>query len=219
MLSGRQTRYHLHAAEQYPGRFQMPGLFPASVALACHSASPTTVVSRVTAGVTHSPEGGLRLKYVLTGNLDALLIPTRTASTQASGLWQHTCFEAFIAGQGSSEYCEFNFSPSTQWAAYGFSRYRQGMAPLACDPQTPVSVEISGDQLQLEATITCMALEALGGSGKIRMSLAAIVEERTGRLSYWAIAHPSSDPDFHHPDSFVLHVDRPERAVASGRSR
>ena len=219
MLPGWQTRYHLHAAEQYPGRSQMPGLFPTSVALACHSASPTTVVSSITAGVNHSPDGGLRLEYTLTGNLDELLIPTRAASTQASGLWRHTCFEAFIAGQGSPEYCEFNFSPSTQWAAYGFSQYRQGMAPLACDAQTPVSLEVANDQLKLEANITCMALEALAGGGIFRMALAAIVEEKSGRLSYWAIAHPSSNPDFHHPDSFVLLVERPDRLSASELSR
>ena len=32
----------------------------------------------------------------------------------------------------------------------------------------------------------------------------AVIEEADGTKSYWALAHPSDKPDFHHPDSFAL---------------
>ena len=35
-------------------------------------------------------------------------------------------------------------------------------------------------------------------------SLSAVIETTDGAMSYWALAHPSAKPDFHHPDSFVL---------------
>jgi hypothetical protein len=153
----------------------------------------------------------LRLRYLIEGSIDKLAIPEQVPSRAASELWRHTCFEAFIAGSNSSVYCEFNFSPSTEWAAYGFSRYREGMAPLECGTARPIEVRRSEDRLELTAPITCMALSALPGRGAIRVALATIVEEKSGRLSYWALAHPANQPDFHHPDSFVLHLQRSDR--------
>jgi hypothetical protein len=38
------------------------------------------------------------------------------------------------------------------------------------------------------------------------MALSAVIEATDGTLSYWALAHPSDKPDFHHPDSFVLEL-------------
>jgi hypothetical protein len=38
------------------------------------------------------------------------------------------------------------------------------------------------------------------------LALAAVLEDRDGRLSYWALEHPSERPDFHHPNSFVLEL-------------
>ena len=50
-------------------------------------------------------------------------------------LWRSTCFELFLRFDDDERYVEFNFSPSTRWAAYAFDGYREGMAelPLAAD--------------------------------------------------------------------------------------
>ena len=32
----------------------------------------------------------------------------------------------------------------------------------------------------------------------------AVIEEKDGTKSYWALAHPPGEPDFHHPDCFAL---------------
>jgi hypothetical protein len=37
-----------------------------------------------------------------------------------------------------------------------------------------------------------------------RIGLAAVIEETSGRKSYWALAHPLGKADFHHSDSFAL---------------
>ncbi len=38
------------------------------------------------------------------------------------------------------------------------------------------------------------------------VSLAAVIEEDQGPISYWALAHPPGDPNFHHPDCFVARL-------------
>ena len=37
-----------------------------------------------------------------------------------------------------------------------------------------------------------------------RLGLSVVIETLDGAISYWALAHPSEKPDFHHPDSFIL---------------
>ena len=43
-------------------------------------------------------------------------------------------------------------------------------------------------------------------SGPRRIGLSTVIEATDGAISYWALAHPSDKPDFHHPDSFVLDI-------------
>jgi hypothetical protein len=38
----------------------------------------------------------------------------------------------------------------------------------------------------------------------LRLGLAAVIEDETSRLSYWALSHPAEKPDFHHADSFTV---------------
>ena len=40
----------------------------------------------------------------------------------------------------------------------------------------------------------------------LRAGAAAVIEEKDGRLTYWALTHPSALPDFHHRLGFVLQV-------------
>lgn len=192
----------------------MPGLSSTSVSLVSHANSQTPAVRSIKAEINTTSDGALRLRYLLEGALEQLAIPAMASPVQTGDLWRHTCFEAFITADNSPAYCEFNFSPSTQWAAYGFAGYREGMELLQCGACMPVEVRRSNERLELEARITSMALKRLPGDGEIRMALSAVVEERGGRLSYWALAHPSSSPDFHHPDSFVLHLQRPAAGAA-----
>ena len=42
--------------------------------------------------------------------------------------------------------------------------------------------------------------------GAEMLALSAVIEAEDGQKSYWALAHPSDKPDFHHPQSFVLEL-------------
>jgi hypothetical protein len=118
-------------------------------------------------------------------------------------LWRHTCFEAFVRAPVGSVYYEFNFAPSTQWAAYRFGSYRSGMF-VAIDVGVPIiEVQSSPDRCTLQATLALDRLPALPRHAGWRLGLSAVVEEAEHHLSYWALMHPPGKPDFHHADCFV----------------
>ena len=137
----------------------------------------------------------LSLEYRVTGAVAALSLPRPSGRDRTDGLWRTTCFEAF-AGRGES-YAEYNLSPSGAWATYGFDGYREGMEPL--EQAAPVIVT-----RQTPETIVLTADVMLPPDADGRIGLSAVIETLDGAISYWALAHPSEKPDFHHPDSFIL---------------
>jgi hypothetical protein len=174
-----------------------------AVPLVCHPGSPAPWVRRIEAAVAWR-DGGLDLAYTLEGDLDRLRIPAPETSPpmppRADGLWRHTCFEAFVHGADAPGYHEYNFSPAGQWQAYAFSAYREGGAPAQAEDPGIVCRRTQG-RLTLRARV-------LPSEARLRLGLAAVVEDRDGALSYWALAHPAERPDFHLPASFVLEFHR-----------
>jgi hypothetical protein len=52
-----------------------------------------------------------------------------------------------------------------------------------------------------------VVLGDLGSAHDWRLNLSAVIEEKSGAKSYWALDHaPEAAPDFHHPDCFVLQL-------------
>ena len=49
-------------------------------------------------------------------------------------------------------------------------------------------------------------LPSLPGDAPWRLGLSAVIEETTGRKSFWALAHPPGKADFHHPDCFAFEL-------------
>lgn len=126
-----------------------------------------------------------------------LLLPPPAPPARTDGLWEHLCFELFVKPGGGPGYFEFNFSPSSQWAAYSFDGYRMGMADLPLRIQ-PLVKGVLGAKLTLPAIGACS------------VGLSAVIEEGDGTKSYWALRHPPGTPDFHHPDCFALQLPAPE---------
>lgn len=151
--------------------------------------------------MARSADGRLKVVYVLEGEIDRLRIPPPRPPRIAERLWQHTCCEIFIARTDLRSYHELNLSPSGEWAAYAFARYRKGalLADPALDPH--IVVNRSADRLELAALIP------LRQEGKLQIGLAAVVEGDDGTLSYWALKHAPGTPDFHHPEAFALELD------------
>lgn len=173
--------------------------------LKLHPDSRCAAVSHIDVSVARA-HGQLTLSYLVTGKIADLRLPAPAARTRADGLWQHTCFEAFVRRKPSPRYYEFNFAPSTQWAAYRFRGYREGMVAFEDMPPPAIESRPNADSYALQAQLKLDALPSLPADATWHLSLTAVIEETNGNKSYWALAHPAPKPDFHHADSFVLEL-------------
>ncbi len=135
-------------------------------------------------------------RYLLDGP-PQLVLPDPAQPGRADGLWQATCFEAFVS-DGEQAYFEFNFSPSGQWAAYVFESPRQGMR----NAEAAVEVWLEGgeDWIAVEAAVSADLAQ------NSPLGLAAVIDEQDAYKSYWALAHPDGRPDFHAPSCFIARL-------------
>ncbi|MFL6712071.1 MAG: DOMON-like domain-containing protein [Sulfurifustis sp.] len=188
----------------------MPSRLAQTVTLTPHPALPSAAVHRVSARVTPQPGHRLALTYTLEGALDRVRVPTPRPARFADELWRHTCCEIFIARKGDSAYHELNFSPSGEWAVYAFRRRRERM-PLerglgAGELEPNIIVRSTGARLELDAVVPLDRLSPGYIGARLVLGVSAVVEDRDGACSYWALKHPADQPDFHHPDAFVLEL-------------
>lgn len=183
-----------------------------AVDLICHPATPCGVplrlqVSLAAAGSEDGP--GLLLHYALSGDVTALRLPAPAAPGPADGLWQHSCFEAFVGASGDTAYREFNFSPSGQWAAYRFSSERV-RDPASETPIAPhMSWQSSVDGLSLQVWLPLLALPPVVPGRPWDLGLTAVIETVDGQLSYWALRHSGTRPDFHHRGGWLTRPELP----------
>jgi hypothetical protein len=147
----------------------------------------------------------LRFEYRLQGELAQLAIPRRTPPRRVDRLWEHTCFEAFVAPAGSARYFELNFSPATEWAAYAFDGYRQGMRPLAFAQAPAIVTAATDDELHVTAAVELAGFA--DAPWPWRIGLAAVVEDLAGGRAYFALGHPRTQPDFHDAAAFTVLLD------------
>jgi len=177
-----------------------------SLRLTLHPDSRCQAVTQIEVEATCSKPGTLQLRYVVTGDISVLRLPPVTAPARADELWRHTCFEAFVQQSPGPAYYEFNFAPSTRWAAYAFTDYRENVR-VVDEIGTPRIEPQSGDGMyELEAVLELNSLAGLPADMPWRLGLSAVIEDVSGRISYWALAHPPGKPDFHHSDGFALEI-------------
>jgi hypothetical protein len=169
--------------------------------LICHPATPCDYVSAVTARVDRLSADLLVIYYQIEGDIDQLQLPPQRRSAHTDGLWQHTCFEAFIRESGARNYLELNFAPSSEWAIYRFDDYRRGMT--AVEPRQAPKIICRRRENLLEADVD-VHLSGLMPRAELRLGLSAVLEDLQGRICYWALAHAPGNADFHHDAGFVL---------------
>jgi hypothetical protein len=132
---------------------------------------------------------------------ERFVIPELSEPWRAEELWRTTCFEAFFRASGEDRYREWNFAPSGNWAAYDFSRYREDMTRAEVGSPPYIRMEDNFTWWTVGATI------AVDAETQWQLGLSAVLEEKDGTKSYWALAHPAAEkPDFHAPDCFVARL-------------
>jgi hypothetical protein len=145
------------------------------------------------------------IRYTLSGRLSELVIPAPAAgAARKHDLWQGTCFEFFLAARQAEGYWEFNLSPAGHWNAYRFTGYRQGMAEELAVTALPLVVQRAPDVLRM--TLEFEVDRLVRADQPMSVAVAAVLKHQDGRLSYWALAHPGPQADFHRRDSFLVEL-------------
>ena len=158
-------------------------------------------------------DGTLTLQYSLEGPLEPIQLPEAEASRppqRSDGLWETTCFEAFLGLPGQRNYWEFNLAANGDWNVYALNDYRSGLQPELALRQLPFTVarQRSGantpatqERFDLQLKVDLRAL--ISPEAALELSAAAVLEHRQLGCSYWAWRHCGPEPDFHRRDSFV----------------
>ena len=162
--------------------------------LVAHPDHPPKSVSQVEARVIGSDASWLRVRWRIEG-AQALVVPPFAGKGRADELWQTTCFELFLKPEQGTAYIELNLSPSERWNAYDFAAYRWDMSERPF-PREPECTLRQGSTFAIfDAAIPLAGLPQAAAA----MALCAVIEEQGGVKSYWALAHPEGQPDFHSP--------------------
>lgn len=147
-------------------------------------------------------ESSLFIRCRMLGDISGVQISGNLPAARADNLWRHTCAELFLGVADNQDYCEFNFSPSTQWAAYQFSGYRNGMQVLQCQPPC---IQLSRSERSLDWHIT-LELPDKYRTLPLQTGLCMVVEDQAGKCSYWALQHHGLQPDFHRREGWSFRI-------------
>jgi len=144
----------------------------------------------------------LHIEFVVTGaHLHRVIWPqaTSNAGERHDNLWQHSCFECFVAQRHESDYYEFNFSPSKNWAFYHFQSYRAyKTSPPLENSEVSIQFDASGDKVTCNAKLK-HGLTILPAD----LGVSCVIETMQG-MYYFALSHEEAKPDFHQRRSFNL---------------
>jgi hypothetical protein len=168
--------------------------------LSTESVPPIEIVGKI-----DRQKNFLHLDYQLLGNLQDILIATSSDSpTRKDELWRETCFEFFLGIPNSSQYWEFNLSPSGHWNVYHFEDYRQGMQNESRLTDLPFKVDrkLESFTLSLEVDLDRLRL----ARPRLEIAITAVVKQTNKTITYWALTHQGSQPDFHLRESFILEI-------------
>ena len=156
-------------------------------------------------GLLLRTDNELHIKYLLQGDLSTIIIPQENKiHSRQYDLWEHTCFEFFLRLKDTTEYWEFNLSPSGNWNVFHFLDYRLNIAEEQAFSSLPFTTFQNQDSLELEVNID---LDTINIAKKdLDIAITTVVENKDRQLSYWALAHPATEADFHHQDSFIISI-------------
>lgn len=163
-----------------------------------HPDSQVKAVKRICVGYDLRTEDW-HLAFEVYGDIAQLELPPVHSVKLGQDLWQSSCFEMFIACTTHS-YRELNFAPDGRCAAADFAGYRR--APTWLRDPVLAHAESWQDAQRYRIDLS------LAGTARPDMAnhvgLCAIICDKSGAKSWWALQHEAGEPDFHHVSSFLI---------------
>lgn len=150
-----------------------------------------------------SRDSSLHVRFTLAGSLEHLSIPPPADYPQRrDDLWKESCFEFFFAEVGSEAYWEVNLSPSGHWNVYHFDSYREGMRREEKVVSLLCHIDSTPQSFTLEVVLDLGSMCPM--DKPLHAGISAVLLSKNGNLSFWALAHPCGNPDFHDRKGFLL---------------
>ncbi|MDO9181573.1 MAG: hypothetical protein Q7U04_04155 [Bacteriovorax sp.] len=162
---------------------------------------------------THFPEIGIEVE--INQNTESIFISYRIRQglslielgesapdkTRHLKLWEKTCFELFIKNE-ANQYIEFNFSPNFQWNCFYFNFQGEALKEWEQMQMPVIDVLLSSDHYLLFAEIKKDYFPEGFFDTDLHAGITSVIKDKKGTLSYWALSHADTRPNFHHFDSF-----------------
>jgi hypothetical protein len=159
----------------------------------------------ITGKIARRDNSSLCLDFLVAGDVAEIDIPAPAGlPMRKKSLWEQTCFEMFVSEKGSSEYREFNMSPSGHWNVYRFSAYREGMREETGFESLPFSTSRADGFFTLSLEIEPARI--IEADRRLVVGVGAVIRGKDGGKSFWGLKHCGSKPDFHKRGSFVIEV-------------
>lgn len=156
----------------------------------------------ISGSLTRRP-GEVLIEYKVEGALGRISWPKNSRVIgRCHELWRQTCFELFFTKKGEAAYWEVNFGLNDRWNVYRFTDYRAGMREERSVGKPLCRVVMEGDLLSLSCTLKFDDL--IEDSADLEVGVSTVIQAIDGGISYWAIDHCDSKPDFHNRTSFCL---------------
>lgn len=150
----------------------------------------------------------LFVSYRIREGLDLIDLGNGTPKKErVIGLWEKTCFELFIKNQ-LGQYIEFNFSPTFEWNCFYFNKKGDALAEYQLMQMPVTDILLSEDHFLHFSVIKKEYLPKgfFDSQNELHAGITSVIKEKNGSMSYWALSHADSKPNFHDFRSFVRFV-------------
>lgn len=143
------------------------------------------------------------VSFLLSGKIEEIDFGSPTPKKERIiKLWEKSCFELFIKNS-RDEYLEFNFSPRFEWNCFYFERKGNPLTELAKMESPETDILLSLEKFFLVAEIKKDFFPENFLTDHLSLGISAVLKTKDGQLSYWALCHKDTKPNFHHFDSFI----------------
>ena len=150
----------------------------------------------------NTTESSIFISYKVSGELSTIdLGKGEPNHARVMKLWEKSCFELFIKTKEDS-YIEFNFSPEFEWNCFYFSKKGSPLVEYARMDFLKFDILLSLDVFHLIVEIDKKKFPEGFFQGPLAAGITSVIKEKNGRISYWALSHEDTRPNFHHFDSF-----------------
>ncbi len=144
----------------------------------------------------------LILRHVMTGAIESILMAEPEVPVRRMRLWETTCFECFFGVPGQDLYWEINLSTAGHWNVFRLDNYRSGLREELSIQALSILVDRSVFSLETELDLSLLGIQ----DSEIELSVTAVIADKRGAMSHWAVCHGGIEADFHLRNSFVIRI-------------